>query len=62
FLLNKLLNESGRSLKDWPTMPLPQTDWDAEIVNPLIADQLAYDRDEECEQAERQTALLNPEQ
>ncbi|KAJ6462017.1 hypothetical protein C8R47DRAFT_916594, partial [Mycena vitilis] len=62
FLLDKLLKESGRSLKDWPTMPIPQIDWDAEVMNPLIADQLDYNRDEERERAERQMALLNPEQ
>ncbi|KAJ7077372.1 hypothetical protein B0H15DRAFT_757599, partial [Mycena belliarum] len=62
FLLNKLLQESGRSLKDWPTMPVPHIDWDAEVINPLIADQLNYNRDDERERAERQKTLLNPEQ
>ncbi|KAJ7648419.1 hypothetical protein B0H17DRAFT_959047 [Mycena rosella] len=58
FLLDKLLKESGRSLKDWPAMPLSQRDWDAEIVNPFIAEQLDYNQAEEL--AERQTAQLNP--
>jgi hypothetical protein len=62
FLLDKLLQESSRSLKDWPTMPLPQLDWDAAIVNPLITEQLDYNREEERERAERQTAQLNAEQ
>ncbi|KAJ7358088.1 PIF1-like helicase-domain-containing protein [Mycena albidolilacea] len=61
-LLDKLLQESGRSLRSWPTMPLPQIDWDAEVLSPLIADQLDYNRDEERERAERQMALLNYEQ
>jgi hypothetical protein len=43
-------------------MPLPQIDWNAEVVNPLIADQLNYDCDEQRELAERQMALLNLEQ
>jgi hypothetical protein len=58
----KLLKEWNRSLRDWPTMPLPQIDWDAEVVNPLIADQLNYDCDEQRELAEWQMALLNLEQ
>ncbi|KAJ6462876.1 hypothetical protein C8R45DRAFT_759416, partial [Mycena sanguinolenta] len=62
FLLDKLLKESGRSLKDWPTMPLPQRDWDAEVMNPLMAEQLDYNQVEERELAERQTVQLNPEQ
>ncbi|KAJ7042292.1 PIF1-like helicase-domain-containing protein, partial [Mycena alexandri] len=62
FLLNKLLLDSGRSLRDWPTMPLPQTDWDAEVMNPLIAEQLNYNREEERERAERQMNDLNLEQ
>ncbi|KAJ6488788.1 hypothetical protein C8R45DRAFT_764314, partial [Mycena sanguinolenta] len=62
FLLNKLLMESGRSLRDWPTMPLPQIDWEAEVVNQFITEQLDYNRDDERERAERQMNLLNPEQ
>jgi hypothetical protein len=62
FLLDKLLKESGRALKDWPTMPLPQRDWDAEALNPLIAEQLDYNRDTERELADQQIALLNPDQ
>ncbi|KAJ7678335.1 PIF1-like helicase-domain-containing protein, partial [Mycena polygramma] len=62
FLIDKLLRESNRMLKDWPTMPLPQKDWDAEVVNPLIAEQLDYNRGLERERAEQKTALLNPEQ
>ncbi|KAJ7706678.1 PIF1-like helicase-domain-containing protein, partial [Mycena rosella] len=62
FLLDKLLKESGRSLKDWPVMPLPLKDWDAEINNPLIAKQLDYDRDAERARAEEQIPKLNTEQ
>ncbi|KAJ7697199.1 hypothetical protein B0H17DRAFT_832786, partial [Mycena rosella] len=61
FLLDKLLKESGRS-KDWPVMPLPLKDWDAEIDNPLIAEQLDYDRDAERARAEEQISKLNTEQ
>ncbi|KAJ7728603.1 PIF1-like helicase-domain-containing protein, partial [Mycena maculata] len=62
FLLDKLLKESNRSLKDWPMMPQPQQDWDAEVINALIAEQLDYDRDTERERAEQKKALPNEEQ
>jgi hypothetical protein len=62
FLLNKILNEQGRSLKDFPSMPTFQIDWDAHVDNPLIAEQLDYDREEEGRRAEHNIALLNEEQ
>lgn len=62
FLLDKILKESGRSLKDWPVMPLPVKDWDAAVENPLIAEQLNYDRDAERARAEDQIPKLNVEQ
>ncbi|KAJ7106373.1 hypothetical protein C8R44DRAFT_585297, partial [Mycena epipterygia] len=62
FLIDKLLKESNRALKDWPTMPLPERNWDEEVVNPLIEEQLDYNRDTERERAERMMASLNAEQ
>ncbi|KAJ7241918.1 hypothetical protein B0H12DRAFT_1000912, partial [Mycena haematopus] len=62
FLIDKLLKESNRALKDWPTMPLPQKNWDSEAVNPLIAEQLDYNCTLERERAEQKMAMLNPEQ
>ena len=44
FLLDKALYESGHSLNNWPSMPKPQNDWNELVVNPLIAEQLNYDR------------------
>ncbi|KAJ6589181.1 PIF1-like helicase-domain-containing protein [Mycena capillaripes] len=61
FLLDKILKESGQNLKDWPVMPLPVKDWDAEVENPLIAEQLNYDRDAERTRAEDQIPKLNAE-
>ncbi|KAJ7628199.1 PIF1-like helicase-domain-containing protein, partial [Mycena polygramma] len=43
-------------------MPLPQKDWDAEAVNPLIAEQLDYNCDLERQRADERQALLNEEQ
>ncbi|KAJ7193495.1 PIF1-like helicase-domain-containing protein, partial [Mycena haematopus] len=43
-------------------MPLPQKNWDAEVVNALITEQLAYDREAEAERACQKIALLNDEQ
>ncbi|KAJ7346919.1 hypothetical protein DFH08DRAFT_619002, partial [Mycena albidolilacea] len=62
FLLNKILNEQSRSLSDFPSMPMFQIDWDAHVDNPLIAEQLDYDKVEERARAEHNMALLNEEQ
>ncbi|KAJ7603034.1 PIF1-like helicase-domain-containing protein, partial [Mycena polygramma] len=62
FLLNKVLNEQGRSLTDFPSIPSFQTDWDAHVDNPLIAEQLDYGRGNERARAEHNEALLNEEQ
>ena len=47
FLLDNLLHESGRSLKEWPTMPQPQHNWQNHFTNPLIAEQLNYNPEDE---------------
>jgi hypothetical protein len=62
FLLDKVLNEQSRSLRDFPSMPTFQIDWDAQVDNPLIAEQLDYNRDEERLRADHNIALLNEEQ
>ena len=38
FLLDKLLQNSGRSLQGWPSMPQVQQDWTGRTNNPLIAE------------------------
>lgn len=63
FLLNKILEESGRALADFPTMPWPQLDWEAlQAYNPLIAECLDYNRIEEKAMADQCVASLNTEQ
>jgi hypothetical protein len=43
FLLDQILQDSGRLLEEWPSMPQSQEDWASLTVNPLIAEQLNYD-------------------
>ena len=47
-----LVKTSGRRLKDFPDMPLPERVWDCEDENPLIGEQLSYNRDHEQALAE----------
>lgn len=61
-LLNKLLEESGKSLSDWPTMPQPQHDWSNHYFNPLIAEHLDYDPVNERTRHEERVQTLNEEQ
>ncbi|KAJ6566473.1 PIF1-like helicase-domain-containing protein, partial [Mycena capillaripes] len=61
FLLNTILQESGRSLPDFE-MPLPERDWTMVGDNPLIAEQLNYNQAEERAQAEADFTRMNPEQ
>ena len=44
FLLDKVLQESGHTLNNWPSMPKPQNDWNNLVINLLIAEQLNYNR------------------
>jgi hypothetical protein len=43
FLLNQILQDSGRSLAEWPSMPQFKEDWAVLALNPLIAEQLNYE-------------------
>ncbi|KAF7372298.1 ATP-dependent DNA helicase [Mycena venus] len=61
FLLNKILQETGRSLTDFE-MPMPQRDWAAAIENPLVAEQLDYNQVEERARATANYEQMNPEQ
>ena len=62
FLLDKLLQDSGRSLHDWPSMPQVQQDWTGRRNNPLIAEQLSYDRVAEHHELQCQLPKLNQDQ
>ena len=62
FLLDKLLQDSGRSLRDWPSMPQVQQDWTGRTENSLIAEQLSYDCDAEHRELESRLPRLNQDQ
>jgi len=59
--LNRILVGIGRSLADFPPMPLPQQQWAYRIPNPLLqAEQ--YDVDEMATLVDEQRAIFNPDQ
>lgn len=62
YLVEQLLREAGRSLHDFPSMPCPERDWGGVVGNPLIAEQLNYNRDNEKAKAEELVVLMNEEQ
>ena len=57
--LNKILKKSGKSLADFPPMPLPVEDWEAEAENSLLAEQLNYNAEEESRLSEENRAKFN---
>ncbi|KAI0039744.1 hypothetical protein FA95DRAFT_1503786 [Auriscalpium vulgare] len=61
-LLDNILHDSGRSLEEFPPMPLPQDDWNVLAENPFIAEQLNYDRDRERVQWAERFDQLNDDQ
>lgn len=60
YLLDQNLNVSGRLLaSDFPSMPRPLQNWEQHTPNPLIAQELAYNRDAELRAANHNVGLLN---
>jgi len=63
WLVEQILVKTLRKrLMDFPDMPVPNRAWDAEVENPLIGEQLNYDRGHERILAEERIAQLNTEQ
>jgi hypothetical protein len=63
WLIEQLLVKTLRKhLEDFPDMPLPSRSWDDEVENPLIGEQLNYNRDHERTLAEERIVRLNTEQ
>jgi DNA replication protein DnaC len=63
YLINQLLGDYGRTLCDFPPMPLPQRqDWGRLSENPHIAEQLDYNPVEEMNAAQERERLLNSDQ
>jgi hypothetical protein len=60
YLLNELLGDYGRTLHDYPPMPIPmRSDWGSLSENPHIAAQLDYNPVQELETAENCVRILN---
>src|SRR6201996_7208468 len=59
YLIDKILQSSNKSLKDWPSMPLPQHDWMILVGNRLIIEQRSYDVDEQAHLAAQKIPTLN---
>jgi hypothetical protein len=63
WLIEQILVKTLRKhLQDFPDMPLPNHTWDTEAENPLIGEQLNYNRSHERTSAEERIAQLNTEQ
>lgn len=61
YLINKILKESGKSLKDF-AMPQPICIWADVPKNPLISEQLNYNTTNELEHAAAYCSLFNNKQ
>ena len=59
--LNRILVEMGRSLADFPPMPLPQQQQTHRIPNPLLQTE-QYNVDEMATLVDKQRAIFNPDQ
>ena len=59
YLINRPLCNGNKSLQDWPAMPLPQHNWTEVVGNRLIAEQHAYDNDEQTGLANQRIPTLN---
>ena len=62
YLIDRILQNSNKSLRDWPTLPQPIEDWTAAIGNPLIAEQRQYDIEEQARLAAERIPQLNEAQ
>ena len=61
-LLNDILCDLGCTLSDFPTMPLPSSNWSNTLHNRLIAQQTNYDSNHEAMTAHKLTSTLNDDQ
>jgi hypothetical protein len=62
FLLEKILQQKGRTLAAIEGMPMSQINWDHQLANRLILDERDYNRDEQTQLAEEQKQQFNEEQ
>ncbi|PPQ72835.1 hypothetical protein CVT24_012881 [Panaeolus cyanescens] len=62
FLINKLLQAAGKTLADYRLMPQPQHDWTTSLINPLVAEYLNYQHDEQRALFEQRISSFNNDQ
>ena len=62
YLIDQLLAHSNKSLADYPLMPTSQMNWNLAMDNRLIAEQRAYDAQEQQRIAEEHISKLNTNQ
>lgn len=62
YLLNQILQDSGKSLADFPGMPKPEYDWMSITTNRLITEQLDFNPEEERKLADSHIVSFNQEQ
>lgn len=60
--VEKLLNEVGKSLRDYPNMPFPEETYLHQATNRLIEEETGYDRKVMKEEHDTYHSSLNPEQ
>ena len=54
--------QSGKTLRHYPDMPLPQQNWGDLVPNPLLQEQLAFDQEEMSNRVNQNCPHFNPEQ
>ena len=62
FLIDQELRLHGQSLSAFPSMPIPKHNWDFQVDNVYIVDQLSYDADKEQQLFDDNYQLLNSDQ
>jgi len=62
YLLDQILQEAGKKLTDFPSMPSFVRNWDMTTTNRLIVEQLNWDLETERASAETYIDMLNSEQ
>ena len=60
--IEMVLNKNGRSLRDYPPMPLPSPNLVLQLGNRLIREQLDYDQEQESHNLQRLLPTLNSDQ
>ena len=62
YLIDNILQDSGHSLSDFPSMPHPHLNWSDSVNNRLISEQMDYDSEHESFTAHQLVSSLNDDQ